>query len=149
AASFATRLARLSLLSLLSLLTLLSAAQLPLLPASHLLHAALQFLGFAAQHLLLPPLLRGGLLFLLLLGQFLLALGKLLELLQRFVDFLLPLVGGGSLLSALVLVLLGIEFQVEETLEVALGPAASPATASALAAESHLDFAESRLGTQE
>ena len=55
-------------------------------------HLPLQLLGFAAQHLLLPALLRGLLLaLLLLLGQFLLPLGELLQLLQRLVDLLLLL----------------------------------------------------------
>jgi hypothetical protein len=57
----------------------------------------LQLLRFAAQHLLLPALLRGLLLALfLLLGQFLLPLGELLQLLQRLIDLLLLLLLAGD-----------------------------------------------------
>ncbi len=57
--------------------------------ARELLHLLLQLFGVAAQHLLLPALLEGLLLgFLLLLGQFLLPLREILQLLQSLVDCL-------------------------------------------------------------
>ena len=58
---------------------------------------------------------------LLLLRQFLLPARQLLQLLQRLVDFLLALLGGTGLLAGLVLVLLGIQLQVEQVLQIAAG----------------------------
>ena len=131
-----TLLSLLALLALLPLLTcwLIAAQLLALLALGHLLQLLLQLLGFAAQHLLLPALLRGLLLaLLLLLGQFLLALGQLLQLLQRLVDLLLLLLllAGRLRLVALVLVLLGIEFEIEEAFHVARAGAAAAAAATA------------------
>src|SRR5205823_6590516 len=124
-------------------LTLLSiAAQLALLLPRQLVQLLLQLLGFAPQHFLLPALLRSLLRVLaLLLRQFLLALRKLLQLLQRIVDLLLALLLRRLRpLVAFVLVLLGIQLQIEQTFEVArTGAAASPA-ATALPPEGHLDI---------
>ena len=85
----------------------------------------------------------------LLLRQLLLAARQLVELLQRFVDFLLLLAGGsaGGLLR-LVLILLGVELEIEQAGEIAPGSAARPA-ASALAAKRHLNLAEGGLGPQQ
>src|SRR5262249_57424110 len=83
----------------------------------------------------------------LLLGQLLLAPRQLLELLQRFVDLLLPLLSGSLLLAALVLVLLGIELEVEQVVEIATGPATA-ATAAA-ASERDLNLPERGLGAQQ
>ncbi len=104
-----TRLSLLSLLPLLSLLSLLS-----LLGLGHLLfHLTLELLSFALQHFLLPFLLGGLLAVALLLGEFILALGQLIELFQRVVHFLRLLLGGLGLGAAFVLILLGVEFQIE------------------------------------
>jgi hypothetical protein len=82
------------LLSLLPLLTLLIAAELAGVVPAQLLHLLLQLLGFAPQHLLLIALLRSlRLVAALLLGEFLLALCKLLQFLHRLIDFALPGVG--------------------------------------------------------
>ena len=118
------------------------------------LHLPLQLLGLAAEHLLLPALLRSLLLaLLLLLGQFLLPLGELLQLLERLVDLLLAAAAaaaGRLRLAALVLILFGIEFEVEQTLHVARGAAAAAtAAAAALLAEGHLDIAERRFGAHQ
>ena len=87
----------------------------------------------------------------LLLGEFLLPLRELFQLLHRVVD--LPLLGIRRLLPlprALVLILFGIELEVEKALHIAGRPTAASATAaSALAAKSHLDIAERRFGVQE
>jgi hypothetical protein len=136
------------LLSLLPLLTLLIAAELAGVVPAQLLHLLLQLLGFAPQHLLLIALLRGlRLVAALLLGEFLLALRKLLQLLHRLIDFALPGVGGLRLAAAgFVLILFGIEFEIEQALQVAHGAiaAASAAAPAALlaVAERHLDIAE-------
>ena len=148
-------LALLSLLTLLTLLTLLAlliTAQLILLALGHVFQLALQLFGFAAQHLLLPTLLRGLLLaFFLLLGEFLLPLGKLLELLQRFVDLLLLLLllAGGLRLVALVLILFGIQFEIEKAFHVARASATTTAAAPALVAEGHLDIARCCFGAHQ
>ena len=140
-------LALLTLLALLALLTRLIAAQLlALLAFGHLFQLALQLFGFAAQHLLLPALLGSLLLaFLLLLGQFLLPPGELLQFLQRLVDLLLLLLlrAGRLRLAALVLILLGIEFEIEQAFQVArAGAAAATTAATTLLAEGDLDIAE-------
>ena len=110
-------LALLSLLPLLPLLTLLSVLTLLsilLIVLSHLLHLLLQFLGFAAQHLLLPTLL-GGLTIVgaLLLREFFLAARQLIELLKRFVDVLIALAGRTGGLRRLVLILFGVKFEIK------------------------------------
>src|ERR1019366_112633 len=121
--------------------------ELSVVAAAQLFHLALKLFGLAPQHLLLPALLGGLLLVVLtlLLREFLLAPGELLEFLQRLVDGALPLVGGLRHAAALVLVLLGVKFQVEQPFEVARGAVATAATAaaaSAAAPERHLDVAE-------
>lgn len=92
------------LLTLLTLLALLL----------HLLHLALQFFGFAAEHLLLPALVGSLDAIVALGGQLFLAARQLFELLQSFVDLLILLAGRGSALLRLVLIFLGIEFEIEE-----------------------------------
>ena len=113
----------------------------------------LELLGFAAQHLLLPALLRGLLLALaLLLGQFLLPLGELLaaSAAPRRSAAAAAALGGLRLLALFVLVLLGIQLQIEEAFHVARGAAAAAATAAAaLLAEGHLDIAERGFGAQQ
>ena len=79
-----------------------------------------------------------------LLSEFLLTTGQLLQTLQRLVNGLLLLATGGRLLPGLILILLGVEFEVEEILEVST--TAATTTASALLAESHLDIAAARFG---
>src|ERR1019366_6589628 len=143
--------ALLPLLPLLPLLSLLIAAQLLALVAlGQLFQLPLQLLGFAAQHLLLPALLRGLLLVLfLLLGQFLLPFGELFQLLERLVDLLLLLLLAGRFrVIALVLILLGVELEIEEPFHVARAGAATTA-AIVLIAERHLDIARRGLGAQQ
>jgi hypothetical protein len=100
----------LALLALLSLLALLLAG----FAAGEAFHLALEFLGFAAEHFLLPALLEALLILVLLLaGEFLLAAGQLFEALQGFVDFLGALILTGALGSGFVLILFGVEFEIE------------------------------------
>ena len=81
--------------------------------------------------------------------ELLLALGQLLELLQGIVDFLLPLVGSLRFLGAFVLVLLGIQFEVEKALQVACSAAATTAPAATAAlSELNLDIAHGGFGAQ-
>src|SRR5262249_9886459 len=111
---------------LLTLLALVSVTAELIVLTLHLLHLALKLFGFAAKHFLLVPLLRSHLAALLLLGEFLLATCKLLQLFERVVHVLLALVGRIlHLAGAFVLVLLGVEFEIEEALEVAGGATAS------------------------
>src|ERR1035438_2043656 len=142
----------LPLLPLLTLLPLLIAAQLLALAAlGQLFQLPLQLLGFATQHLLLPALLRGLLLILLLLlGQFLLTFGELFQLLERLVDLLLLLLllAGRFRVIALVLILLGVELEIEEPFHVARASTATTA-AIVLIAERHLDIARSGFGAQQ
>ena len=134
-------LALLPLLSGLALLPLLPvAAQLAIL--RKLLHLLLELLGFPPQHLLFPALLGGLLALARLFRQFLLALGKLFQLLQHVVHFALARVGRLRLAAALVLVLFGIELQVEQALHIARGAAHAAATPAAALPEGHLNIAE-------
>jgi len=116
-----------------------------------LLQLLLQLFSVAAQLFLLPALLRRQFLTLfLLLVEFLLALGQLLELLQRVIDLLLPLLGGLRAASALVLILFRVEFEVEKALKIARGAASAAAsTRAATLPESHLDIAHGSLGAQQ
>ena len=99
----------------------------------HLLHLALQFFGLAAQHFLLPALLGALRVVALLLGQIFLAARQLVEFLQRFVDFFLLLAGGAARgLRRLVLILFGVELEIEQAREVAPRSAARPASPARL-----------------
>ena len=89
-----------------------------LLVPRHLLHLALQLFSFAAQHFLLPTLLK-ALLRIALVGQLLLPLGKRIQLRQRVLDLLLVLLGGRRVLRSLVLILFRIQFEIEEAGQVA------------------------------
>ena len=118
----------------------LLAARRPLL--RELLDFALQLLGFALQHFLLPPLLealRGVVA--LLGGELLLAVRQLVEFFQRVIDVLRTLIRGGRGLLRLVLVFLRVEFEIEEAREVAAGAAPS---AAATGAERHFDLTKRR-----
>ena len=143
----------LTLLSLLTLLTLLVTAQLAAIVARQLLHLLPKLFRLAPQQLLLPALVRGKLLALaLLVGQFLLPLSQFFQLLHGLVDALLALVTGLRLPGVLVLILLGIEFQVEEPLKVARGAVPTTAAASAataLPAKRHLNIAPGGFGAQQ
>jgi hypothetical protein len=135
----------LALLPLLSLLTLLS-----LLLPLQLLDLALQLFGFAAEHLLLKALLRDLLILTSLVGELLLAPRQFLEFLQSFIDLLLAITSTATTLpAAFVLVLFGIELEVEEAFEVARAvlPAASPAASPV--AERDLDIAPRGFGAQQ
>ena len=124
-------------LALLALLTLL------------LLHLPLELLGLALQHLLLPLLFGGLGAVALLLGEVFLALGQFVELLQRVVDFLRPLFGGGRRrLAGLVLILLGIELEIEEARQIARR-SASAASATAGCSERNLNLPEGGFGAQQ
>ena len=134
-----TRLARLTLLTGLALLPLLTL--LPLLPllalltrlalltglrllsglfALQLLHLLLQLFSIATQHFLLPPLFKGLLFILLLLREFLLTPGQILQLLQSLVNLFLPLFRRvGLLLARLILILFSIQFEVEKVRQIA------------------------------
>src|SRR5262249_45314181 len=84
-----------------------------------------------------------------LLGKLFLAPCQLLELLQNLVDIFLLLFGRASALrSRLILVLFGIEFEIEQAGQVAATTAATT-TASALLAEGNLNLAERRFGAQQ
>ncbi len=130
-----------SLLPLLALRRLLPAAR-------HPFHLALQLLSLAAQHLLLPALLERLLIPLLLIGQLLLAAGKLFEFLERFVDLLRALaLRSSGLLAGFILVLVGIEFEVEKAFQVAAG--AAHAAAPTALAKGNLNLAESGFRPEE
>ena len=103
----------------------------------------LQLFGFAAEKLLLIALFEGLLLRVaLLLGELLLAASELFEFLKRFIDvFLALLLRAGTGLALLVLILFGVELQIEQALQIATGPTTA-ASASAALAESHLDLPE-------
>ncbi len=147
-------LALLPLLPLLSLLALLSGLRLLTLLAvtRELLHLLAQFLGFAAQHFLLPALLKGLLFALvLLLGQLLLAASELREALQSLVHILLPLLGrllGRGALAGFVLVLLRVEFEIEHAGQVAAG-SLRPAASATAASKGDLDVTERGFGAQQ
>src|SRR5439155_3801252 len=116
--------ALLSILLLPALLTLAVLRQL-------LLHLPLQLFRLAPQHLLLPPLLEALLRITLLIGQILLPLGQSVEFRKRIFHILCTLLRGRCSLRRLVLVLLRIQFQVEQTGQVpacTVSAAASPAT---------------------
>ena len=104
-------LSRLALLPGLALLLTIS-AELPAL--RQLLHLLLELFGFAAQHLLFPPLLRRLLTLALLVGKFLLAFGELLQFFERIINLALARIGGLRLAGAFVLILLGVQFEIEE-----------------------------------
>jgi hypothetical protein len=154
-AGLALLLALLSLLPLLSLLALLLSlltllSLLVLLLALELLDLALQLLGFAAQHLLLEALLGGLLVLAGLIGELLLAARELLELLQRLINFLLTLVAGlTAAFGALVLVLFGIELEIEEAFEVAGATLGTAAPAASAVAERDLDITARGFRAQE
>ena len=93
----------------------------------------MQLFGLAAQHFLLPTLLGALLVVFLLLGKLFLALRQLIELLQRFVNFLLLLAGRAPRsLRRLVLILLGVEFQIEQAREIASRATPLPNTEPAI-----------------
>ncbi len=143
-------LARLALLSLLALLTLLPLLALlaHLAVAGHLLHLFLQLLGFAAQHFLLPSLFRSLLAIGRLLRQLLLAARQLFEPLERFIDFTLTVLAAGcALLAGFVLILFGVELQLEQRLQVAA--TTSGAATARIAAEGYLDFLEPGFGAEQ
>src|SRR5207253_883686 len=121
----------------------LAAAQLLVLHL--LLQLLLELLRLTAEHLLLPPVLRRLLFVLaLLLGEFLLPFGKLLQLFQRFVDLLLLRIAAllSALAGAFILILLGVELEIEEALHVACRAAATASPAAAALSKCHLDIAE-------
>src|SRR4029077_6134642 len=92
---------------------------------------------------LFPAAVDAGLLLVVaLLRELLLAAGQLLQLLHGFIDLLLLFAAGRGRLRFL-LVLLGIQLQIEQVRQIAAGveSAASAATAALLAA-GHLDVAE-------
>ncbi|HEX4147857.1 MAG TPA: hypothetical protein VHY20_02675, partial [Pirellulales bacterium] len=93
-------------MALLATLTLLAILSLLATLAELLLHLPLELLRIALQHFLLPLLLGGLLAIALLLGQIFLAPGQLVELLERVVDFLRPLLGGAGSRGFLGLVLI-------------------------------------------
>ena len=148
----------LALLLALLLLALLAAAHRLLLPLAtlslllrHLLHLLAEFFSFPAKHLLLPARGRLLLIALCLFRQFLLTARQLFEASQHRFEFrvlLLLLASGGLRLASLVLVLLGIEFEIEQTFEVAARSATSRA-ATALLLLRHLDIAEHALRPQQ
>ena len=78
--------------------------------------SALQLFGLAAQHFLLPALTGNPALLARLLGQFLLAARQFIELLERLVDLLVVLAGGARRLLGLVLILLRVQFEIEQAL---------------------------------
>ncbi len=125
-------LALLPLLALLALLPLLGLALLllallltllRLLSTRELFHLLAKFLSFATKHFLLPALLRGLLLIGLLLGEFLLAPGEFFQFRERVIHGFLLFLSRG-LLAALVLVLLGVQFEIKKVLQIAAGSAA-------------------------
>src|SRR5262249_11898420 len=129
-------------LSALAGLTLLPAArQLTLLLLLEPLELLLKLFRLAPQLFLLPAIIN-VLLFVvaLIVCQFLLPPRQLIQLSHGVVDFLLPLLGSRSLLRLFVLVLLRIQFEVEQIGQIATGArAASPA--SAALPDSHLNIA--------
>ena len=84
-------------------------------------------------------------------GEFLLPLRELLQLLQRLIDLLLLLLllAVRLRLIALVLILFGIELEIEEAFHIACTGATAAATAAVLAAERYLDIAGRSLGTHQ
>src|SRR5580658_1071805 len=110
-------------------------------------HLLLELLRLALQHFLLPFLLGGLGTIALLLGQILLAPGQFVELFQRVGDLLRFLFGGSrGGLAGLVLILLGVQFQIEEARQVARRTASA---APAAPAKRNLDLPEGRFGAQQ
>jgi hypothetical protein len=97
----------------------------------HFLHLTAQFFRFTPQLLFLPSLFKRLLLWTLR-SQFLLAFGKLFQLLKSFVHrfLLVILLLLRRLLPGFVLVLAGIQFQVEHARQVALRATAAASTAT-------------------
>ncbi len=113
-----------------------------------LLHLAFELFGLAAQHFLLPAFLEALLRIVWLVRQVFLPLGERIEFFERIFDILLVLLGGRSGLRGLVLVLLRVQFQIEEAGEIAAGAAAT-AAATALLAKCDFDLPEGRLSAQQ
>src|SRR6185437_8717264 len=133
----------------LAALRALAASALPLLAVlCQLVQLLLQLLGLPAQHLLLPALL-GGLLLVLRLGQILLAARQFVQLFQGVVNGLRFLLLARRRLLRLVLVLLGVEFEIEQAGQVACGAAATTTSSSSARAKRDLDLPERRLGLQQ
>ena len=148
--------ALLTLLALLSLLSLLSLGLLALLTLLRLLgklllHLLLKLRRFALQHFLLPFLfgrLRSAIA--LLLSETFLALSQFIEFLQRLVDFLRFLFGRrGRARLRVILILLGIEFQIEKAGQIARRTAATPAASTAAGTKRNLNLPESSLRAQQ
>jgi hypothetical protein len=109
-----------------------------------------KLLGFAAQHFLLPALLRQLLgIVLLLLGQFLLTARQVGQLLHGVVDLLLLLLGLRSAAVGFVLVLVLIEFEIEQVGQIAARAATTAASPTTAAADLNLNIAEGRFGAQQ
>ena len=114
-----------------------------------LLHLPLELLRFALQHLLLPFLFGCLGAVALLRGEIRLALGEFIELLQRIGHLLgFLLFGGSSGLAGLILILLGIEFEIEKRGEIARSAAATTPSAAA-ASERNLNLPERGFGAQQ
>src|SRR5208337_4179239 len=109
---------------------------------------ALQLFCFAPQHFLLPALLKALLRVVLLVGQIFLALGQRIEFFKRVLHLFLMLLSWRNGLCRLVLIFFCIQFQVEETRQVAARIAASSSSASLLS-KGNLDFPETRLGSEQ
>src|SRR4029079_17160649 len=108
-----------------------------------------ELLGLALQHFLLPLLFGGLSAVALLLGEVFFAPGQFVELLQRVVDFLRPLFGGGRRrLAGFVLILLCIALEIEEARQVARRSATAAST-SAGGSECNLNLPESGFGAQQ
>ena len=105
----------------------------------------LELLRLALQHFLLPFLLGGLGAIALLLRQIFLALGQLVELLQRIVNVSrLFLRARSRALLGLVLIFFRVEFQFEELGKIARRPATT--TASSLRSKRNLNLPESSFG---
>ena len=134
----------LTLLTLLAELTLLI-----LLIVLHLLDLPLEFFGLPPQHLLLEALLGSLLILPRLVGELLLPPGQFFEFLQGVIDLLLALIGAASgIAGALVLILLGIEFEIKQTFQIARSTLRPAATAAAVA-KRYLDIAARGFGAQQ
>ena len=113
-----------------------------------LLHLLLELLRLALQHLLLPFLLGSLRAITLLLRQILLALGQFIQLFQRVGDFLRLLLGGAAAdFCGLVLILLGIEFQIEKRSQIARR--AAPAASAPLRSKRNLNLPEGSFRAQQ
>src|SRR6185437_402837 len=130
------------------LATLRRAASLLAAVARQLLDLLLQLIGLAAEHLLLPALL--GRLFgvgVALRGKLALPARQLIQLAQRVLDLRAALAGVERGLHGLVLILLGVELQVEQARQIA--PRRVDRAAAAPGTESDLDLPERRLRAQQ